>query len=232
VKNYLSRLVERHYAEPAIRPRALSRFESGAQLNAETYPAAVAPEAASAQAAGISRPDAKTSTFQVREQILAQREDAKHQALAEDERAAPAVAPAATFAAQQKSAGHADIRVAQEIPEQVKVASPLITIAPNERNTKWVEASQEQPIAEHNTPVNSRIEQGRLHISGQSLPVQNGGRNASPAINSAAKPDIVRVHIGRIEVRAVSASSANVAHTPRAAATRPLSLDGYLKGKA
>jgi hypothetical protein len=174
----------------------------------------------------------------VREQILAQREDAKHQALAEDVRAAPAVAPAATFAAQQKYAGHADIQVAQEIPlaqeipEQAKVASPLITIALNERNTKRVEASLEQPITERNTPVNSRMEQGRLHISGQGLPVQNGGRNASPSINSAAKPDIVRVHIGRIEVRAVSASSANVAHTPRAAATRPLSLDGYLKGKA
>jgi hypothetical protein len=46
------------------------------------------------------------------------------------------------------------------------------------------------------------------------------------------EPDVVHVHIGRIEVRAVVASPEQSRPTaPRADAPRPLSLDRYLAGK-
>lgn len=242
MNNYLSRLVERHFAEPAIRPRALSRFEPGGWNGGESD--AVAPAAGEVQAAPATRPAEQAASIRAPRQEPAQghqdgrdagRSDHARPRKAADGAATPhAVKPAAEM--QQKI--HDDVAPVAAIPAPAEQASPIITVAPiitvvpNARNAERSVPVQPPQPGGPSTPANSRPEQLRQAAPARPVPRQQGAPVAPPPAGSAARPDIVRVHIGRIEVRAVTAPGAAAARTPRAAAQPPLSLDGYLKGKA
>lgn len=56
------------------------------------------------------------------------------------------------------------------------------------------------------------------------------GRRLAPSTR-LAEPDVVQVHIGRVEVRAVVAPSEPARPAARPATPKPLSLDRYLTGE-
>lgn len=238
MKNYLSRLVERHFAEPAIRPRTLSRFEPGGWNGAERD--ADTPAAGAAQAAPVTRPAEQAASMRAPRQAPAQghqdgrdagRSDHARPRKAADGVATPhTVKPAAAAGMQQKI--HEEVAPVAVIPAPAEQPSPIITVAPNERDAERSVPAQHLQPAGPNTPANSRAEQLGQAAPARPVPMPKGAPVAPPPTGSAASPDIVRVHIGRIEVRAVTAPGAGAARAPRAAVQPPLSLDGYLKGKA
>jgi hypothetical protein len=228
MSGFLQRLLSRHAGELAIRPRASSRFESGA-----------GPVGSSEQTEVLAAPPLATQ--------------ARH--------AAPAPGPQPYGAAIDESptetagrrppsrvAKHYDLERPPRDTEPARALqdAPLDSPAITDRGDAPVEppssarahATADLPEAPDTRPslsiaggVGPLSTVPRVPFPAARMP-QPVPRRAETAEPAPREPDVVHVHIGRVEVRAVMAAQERSRHTaPKPGAPRPLSLDRYLAGK-
>ena len=220
---YLERLVDRHAVVPAVRPRAVSRFEGdlvGPDVGSE--PAAPVAEAAPV-ADGAAVPAAPRATESAATAIAA----------------GSAVAPFASTAAAARSDGlpardridtppplHA---VARPTPSPATPApSPQLSVGPSDQARHDEPARTRGPAGSRVAPVTIR----RADPASIAVPT---GRHATATRRSVAlappEPDVVHVHIGRVEVRATVPAREPSRPAPRPSRPTALSLDRYLSGE-
>ena len=215
MSGYLRRLVERHSAEPAARPRALSRYETGALRPREiSREAAVPPPIGRPPAAfadQIERPQEKAASPGVPQN----RHDEGRPALAappEARASAPAGTPARSFVDPPAF----DRPLASRLPP----TPDLSGVPPRSR------PGLDAPARAVTTVV--------PRTAAPAATVDRTPRRPFRAANVAAprEPDVVRVQIGRVEVRAVLPPAGRPApQSPQRPAEGPLSLERYLARK-
>ena len=76
------------------------------------------------------------------------------------------------------------------------------------------------------------VRPGRMTPAWTNAPPVSARRPPDPSIGARREPDVVQVHIGRVEVRAIPPAAERVRPTAlKPDAARPLSLDRYLAGE-
>ena len=213
---YLERLVQRHAAPPAVRPRAVSRFEgdlAGPDVGSE--PAAPAADGSPVRTAtGAFAPAAAAIV------------------------PASAATPLATAAADDRADGVAARHpIDGPRPLEASLRPPLAATTPGGIPGRPHGPSDEAP--DHGparmpgperptvAPVTIRRADPPTLVptASHAIPTR---RSAGPAPH---EPDVVHVHIGRVEVRATVPAPEPSRPAPRAARPAPLSLDRYLSGE-
>jgi hypothetical protein len=213
---YLERLVGRHAGPPAVWPRPVSRFEGdhvGTEIGSETEvrvsdrgPSAAAPKAIETAATVVA-----TGTTDAAFPTVAS--SGRSDGVAHDRIDGPRPAGAA----------------ASQAP------SPA-TIAPGPRRSvrRSDRARRDEP-ATRRGQEGSTVAPVTIRRAGPPAIVVSTGGDATPTRRSAGlappEPDVVHVHIGRVEVRAAVPAREPSRPAPRPARPGPLSLDRYLSGE-
>ena len=213
MSGFLRRLVERHATEPVTRPRALSRFEAGAPPiggppQELSVPASLPEDPPSAPVRGTAGPPADPPPAPL---VL-------RSSPGEARPAAPALPgptpPEAAFASLRTVFERTD--AGRPIAPREPLAGPPRDAEPSvDPATTLRPAHGVGPIVPRKVLVPARADvraTGRLRNAGD--PAGHG-------------PDVVRVHIGRVEVRAVLPPAERPTPRPRGT-TGPLPLDRYL----
>ncbi|MEP6762791.1 MAG: hypothetical protein ABJB66_00705 [Gemmatimonadaceae bacterium] len=231
MSDFLSRLGARQTSEPAIRPRAVSRFE-----NADVSPVASQPKDA---AVGASE-----SSFGAESVNSTSREQPGKIGAVATRTPAPQVAPSFALNQSRDLLGlHDDVE--QRLRSLLDSASRLSNDSPNATPAAETHSGQEPTaalsIAESNsmsprdsssatttviTSIAPRVD-ATLH-GGTNRDAARLDREAAPR-----EPDVVHVHIGRVEVRAIhpTPERARARGQNNPDTTRPLSLERYLSAK-
>ena len=218
MSGYLERLVGRHVEPPVVRPRAVSRFEGdiiggSVQMDATMLESRPAPErVASVPPAALPTRTAERSAARVGSPPV----DQPNGRTARDRTDAPP--PAAI-----------------ESPSGSSAAGQPADAAPGGRTDRAADGRQRDEPARavtHDPPVIVpavlRIAPADPVVAALPVAVVQARRPAAPA---AHEPDVVHVHIGRVEVRAEAPAREPSRPAPRAARPAPLSLDRYLAGE-
>jgi len=231
MSDFLARLGARHIAEPTIRPRAASRFEpaSAHMIDHDAADVQITP----ADERGETPPATSRGNEPVARPVL-------RSSGAAQPRASSAINPTDSLerdwlerdsvsASRDTVARVASVdRGMQREPESVRRADRLTAI-PNIAD------------ANHSNDLTDIVPRASLpretpvvatRVAGQSLPVSHSVRQAD-RVYTPATPDVVRVHIGRVEVRAVMSPDERARSRGAKAsdAQGPLSLDRYLSTK-
>lgn len=227
MSGYLTRLVTRMTDEPSIRPRVASRFEAEAVGRSHEG----APELLETPSDAIEVPTIDRSAA-----VPA----APPPAGAVDPGLLPARHPELASLVRRLTAGNApptvdSVAVATVAPEPATSRSS----APARAATlAWrpspalgeVDGSPPSPIQAaartETTAIVRRVDQARqpIRAEARSVSTDDGFRAGR------REPDVVQVHIGRVEVRAIGTVPAQPPAARRADGPRPLPLDRYLAG--
>lgn len=224
MSDFLARLGARHVAEPAVRPRVASRFEqtSALPLERENLAADVTPVEHIHRGAlidAVAALDARAATHP---------------------RLTPPPAPAeatSTFAADPQRREPTRSEQASA-PRPPLAADGMDTrVGPVVESPRPVDDKQQRDVAEVVPRTPSPTAREALMIATRvatrtSMP-SSSTRGADVVDSAAAAPDVIRVHIGRVEVRAVMppAERSRPRGSKASDAQEPLSLDRYLSGK-
>lgn len=238
MSDFLQRLVERHATPPAVRPRAASRFELpatsgtssggpadfadalGMTARADGAPGHEADAPGSASAFGTSgmRREAQRpgTARQTHSATPGASSDQAARALDQRSDTSGPVSPGGRADEPHRPAGSRARVIANLDADGVAASARLATPGGDGTDGKPRRASIVGPAARPPEP-------------GRTPSTRHDGQSGT---RPSREPDIVRVHIGRVEVRAIVAP----AERPRPAAAEPnasgpLSLDGYLAGK-
>jgi hypothetical protein len=218
VSGYLQRLVSRHSSLPAVRPRGTSRFEGGLASGI-----AVLDTATTAAPPAVEDPPPAAPPR--RPAVRVRPPDRVH----------PPAAPAAvTEMADGPSARPVMARPKPVTPEPVRTSA---TDANMPEPTAIAVAKGDEPEAQVPPgPRGTGPEPVTLRRARPAHPARHDGGNASVArrrgqATTEHEPDVVRVHIGRVEVRAVIAAPQPAMPAARPSGPAPLSLDRYLSGE-
>jgi hypothetical protein len=220
MSDFLRRLVARHTEDPLIRPRAMSRFEApwaplrsdreiddGRSLN-------VAP--ANGTAAGVATEGERGPRHVAR---------SSRDEMSDETR--PDVRLLGDRALRERPASRSPENeqgtpVTRPVPAATLQASPV-----DERSS--VSPSTDRSAATHRP---SPHENGGIPIRPAIRPAISARRSAHDAAAAPREPDVVRVHIGRVEVRAVLPAPERARPVPtRPDGPKPLSLERYLAGE-
>ncbi len=222
MSGFLQGLLSRHATELAVRPRAASPFEFGTLPFGSSEPAGVsaaaslethlrlgAPETDPTRAAMVDEPSAAWRPPSHAERRRLERPPGKPEPTGARENARPSERPAS-------DRGHGSDR-----PSSAEGARSFMNLAEaaNARSSLSIPGVGPLRIAPRiPLPAVRMLE-----------PLSRRAETAEPA---PREPDVVHVHIGRVEVRAMMADSERPrSTTPRTSVPRPLSLDRYLAGK-
>jgi hypothetical protein len=215
MSGYLERLVDRHARPPAVRSRSVSRFEG--DLVGASVVEVVVPEDRPVVAATSP---ALTRTSPVPTGTVA---------------ATPPAAPPVG-----RSDGSPRPRHRADAPSTDEAAAPPspppATPAPGRQRPEG--PPERTP---HDEPARTRRAEGTtiapvriLRADPPSIATPADGRAVPSRRSTTAvptEPDVVHVHIGRVEVRATGPAHEASRPTPRPARPAPLSLDRYLTGE-
>jgi len=224
MSDFLTRLGARHTVEPAVRPRAVSRFEQASALpldretlDVDASPADHTPRGASIDA--LAAPNART---------------AAHPGTASPARTSPAVEPTATFADNVRDREPARSERARPPLPPFPADGLDVRVAHLVDNPRPVDDGHAAAIVPRkSSPVVHEVQTVAARVAERAAAPSNPTRGEIRHDGPAASPDVVRVHIGRVEVRAVMPPTERT--RPRGSkaseAQGPLSLDRYLSGK-
>lgn len=212
MSGYLRRLVERHAADPAARPRALSRFETGLSPFRETTGEAVSPPPAEDAPAEPFRRGTVPSFGPV------SKPEAPRDAL---EGSLPAVAATPARLPSERAAAPSPERRGRTAPDR-PFSPPAPIAAPAHGLTPPARRPDASPLPQVAGTVFPRM----APVAANARPPVAAPLRGAPD-RTVREPDVVRVQIGRVEVRAVLPPAARPT-TPSRPAEGPLSLDRYL----
>jgi hypothetical protein len=213
VSGYLERLVGRHVEPPSVRPRPVSRFEG------DLVGGAVPPEVAGSRGPSPRAAPAEP-TPAPQEQV----------GVASATRLAPP-------AAQPSIARAAPSRASASLPERtaepaIPPPAPLAGQAP--RPVGPMERSHQDEPATKPGP-DRPITAAAIHRAEVPQPAAPPRAQLAPSRRSAEpsprEPDVVHVHIGRVEVRATVPAPQPSRPPPRPTRPAPMSLERYLAGE-
>jgi hypothetical protein len=213
MSGFLRRLVARHAAEPATRPRALSRFEAGAPPSGGSRPESSAPLSSPEEPAGayVSRSVGPSADVAAANAAPRSRPDETRPSVTAMRRMPSSEPATAPF---QLPFDRMTVDRSFPLPEPVvdpaQVARPFAELLPTPQPRRGA-----GPIVPRRASVAARAE------------APAPGRLPGASGVAAREPDVVRVHIGRVEVRAVLPPAERPAPRPRESAG-PLPLDRYL----
>ena len=233
MSNFLSRLGARQTGEPAIRPRAVSRFETASTAASRPENALSGAEesilgAQPLQPASPGRPDgnrgdairntsqqSKPSAGQLRHpgQLLDDEIEQRLRDLLNG-------ATRASFAPQQTERPSQD-RTARE-------SVGALAVAESNSASRHDSPNPTTPVITNIAPVVAVAARPDARREPSLRDAARADRDTAPR-----EPDVVHVHIGRVEVRAVHAAPerARTRTQTGAEVARPLSLDRYLNAK-
>jgi hypothetical protein len=226
MSDFLTRLGARHTVEPAVRPRAASRFEQASALPLDRETLAV-----DANPAEHARRGALTDAL-----VAPDARSAVRSRTASPTRTSPAVEPTATFADNVRE--REPTRSERARPPLVPFAADGldVRVAPLVDSPRPVDDRQRATAAivpRASSPVVRDVPAVMTRVADRAAPTSSPARAAILHDGAASQPDVVRVHIGRVEVRAVMppAERARPRGSKTSEAQGPLSLDRYLSGK-
>jgi hypothetical protein len=213
---YLDRLVARHAREPAVHLRAPSRFEGDLVGGlVDLGGAAAVPIEAG--------PGAPTATGDLRGVPPGVPRDHRDHAAAADAHASrddrAGRRSRAAVVAQRDDASSTGVPAQATPPPSASSSGRRERPGPIEPHDKLLATE----------PIRVRGVLRRQLERQEAATVASGRRLA--ASTRLAEPDVVQVHIGRVEVRAVVAPSEPARPATRPATPKPLSLDRYLSGE-
>jgi hypothetical protein len=226
--SFLVRLTERHAAAPVIRPRVLSRFErpTAAALPAPmdaTEDAAVPLPAVAERTTATRRhsPAVALDAANVPHERDARREAVRNIGADDTHAALPLAAVAIDARVPRDAAAGVRAmptpRVPDDGPDAASTRGGFAPVAPARSAAPQVVATTRHAVA----PVVATRRDVVTRSHGASAPV-------------VREPDVIRVHIGRVEIRTVMPPAARP--QPRAAApapaAAPLPLDRYLDARS
>ena len=242
--DFVERLLARHLEEPAIRPRSASRFESAAAwprsqvstglprtsaLGSRPFTRATA--AASSVAPKSGKEQSVSQPAPVRQGLGAMQEP-DSPPVRVPVRARPRdMEPSIDSAVEHIVGGFSVLRAPDpsgQIIQEPQQAAGDATSRPGQRHP----ADSIRPVAVSTGPrERARVPMvTRPEVSDAAASTASARRHPGEPVER--EPDVVHVHIGRVEVRAVmpSPEPERPAPAPRAG-PGPLSLDNYLAGK-
>jgi len=212
MSGYLERLVGRHVEPPAVRPRAVSRFEG--DLAGGAVPPGVAvsdgssPRAASAEPTPAP-PEMVSPASATRLVPLA---------------AEPSSAPAAPSPADESPKVRSAVRVVRQpaalASQPQRAAGPI----GQSRDDAATSPGPDRPI----TVAAIRRAEPPQAVAPATAQLALSRRSAEP---SPREPDVVHVRIGRVEVRATVPAPPPSHPAPRPTRPAPMSLERYLAGE-
>jgi len=231
-RGYVQRLVARHAEPLALRPRATPRFGPSALSIADTQvERGITPRHAGREAPGVNarrdevRFESAADAGRVHPLDQERRDGTSGAARAEDRRGVDATA---SEPGPNQSTGLEPprVQVTDDDRVPVHVVAPDLTprqagrtSAPYEDTAQFrkglLDAESSPDIAHDAVARGLRAR----HAAARDLP-------------SHVSPESIHVHIGRIEVRAVTPAPDRPVTSPRAAGPEPLSLDSYLARRA
>lgn len=224
MSDFLTRLGARHTAEPAVRPRAASRFEQASalpldreSLDVDANPAERAHRSTLTDA--LAAPDARA---------------AGHPRTASPARTSPAVEPTSTFADSARDREAARSEPARPPLAPIAADGLDVRVAHLVDNPRPVDDGHAAAIVpRESSPVVREVQTVAARVAERAAATSNPTRGEIRHDGPVASPDVVRVHIGRVEVRAVMppAERARPRGSKTSDAQGPLSLDRYLSGK-
>jgi hypothetical protein len=230
VSGYLQRLVARHVGPPAVRVRAVSRFEGDLVGGSVPPEALVAAGQATAPALDRDLPAAPlgptdpVSATRPAAPAVGRTAPVRSIELPREETAAPAAPLHANPASSREHTdGPPDQQGHVEPPKAVqRDVQPVTPVA--------IRRSDPPDIATPSPEIDARSP----GVAGPSNVNVATARRSEAALTSP-EPDVVHVHIGRVEVRAIVPERETSRPTPRTAASparpAPLSLERYLAGE-
>jgi len=212
MSGFLRRLVERHATEPVTRPRALSRFEAGAPPvggppRELSVPASLPEDPPPAPVRGTAAPPAGPPPAPTA--LRGRRGEARPAAPAPPGLTPPEAAFAPSRTGIEPTNAGRPIAPREPLADPARDAELSADPAATLRPVHGI-----APIVPRKALVRARadVRATRFHDAGD---------------HARHEPDVVRVHIGRVEVRAVLPSAERPTPGPRGT-TGPLSLDRYL----
>jgi hypothetical protein len=213
VSGYLERLVGRHVEPPAVRPRAVSRFE-GNLVGGTVVPEGASPDV---------RPATTTATSTQSDSPLGRSGD--------ESIARPATPPIGRPNPPASVPVDVPLRAAAATTTDARRAA---FASPPQRTDDPPTRSRDE-AARAATPESPTVSPVAIRRADPPEVTANPAVAVTPARRSAPlappEPDVVHVHIGRVEVRAVVPPKETPRATPRPARAAPLSLDRYLAGE-
>jgi hypothetical protein len=216
MSGYLRRLVERHAAEPAARPRALSRFETGALRPREISREAAVPPPIGLPPAPFADHIQHPKETAASPGVSRSRRDEGRPALAappESNASAPTETPARSFVDPPA--------FDRPLPSRLPVTPDVSGVPPpGRRPGLGVPIRAVTTVVPRTAPPAATVDRPpRRPARAGSFPVPR-------------EPDVVRVQIGRVEVRAVLPPAGRPApQSSQPPAEGPLSLERYLARK-
>ena len=222
MSDFLSRLGSRHIAEPVVRPRAASRFEQTpaqiAEPSSTTLEEKTVAETWMRSVVGtpLNRVDTTPPVATQSSRDFAPRAT---DGLLDDVAIPQPHIPLEPRA--QHTSHHTDLGAeAHRVPD--RVSEVRATTEPR-RALESVVPRTPAPPTTSQSPITTRVAERAQSTSDRTL----------GAAERTSTPDVVRVHIGRVEVRAITppAERARSRATKASDADGPLTLDRYLSGK-
>lgn len=219
MSGYLSRLVARHVEAPSVRQRARSRYEQAGRVE---------------EWSGGDRAAVVHDPITDRTIAAAAARDP------EDPRGAPRSAQLepARAAAQRGPAQSAALETPTRRPTPVPASDAEVGHGaragrrPAEPTVGGPHPSDPEDAMRAGLIPRPTVRPGRVTPAWTNAPPVSARRRPDPAIGAWREPDVVQVHIGRVEVRAILPAAERVRPTAlKPEAPRPLSLDRYLAGE-
>lgn len=211
MSGYLERLVGRHLEPPAVRPRPVARFE-GDLVGGTVQPEALAsdgPSPARGAAPMWQEPIDIPSTTPI---------------------PAPPVPQSDAGVAALPAVESPSVRTAEPATPQpaIPATQPPRSASQIERSRHDESTTKLGPDRPSVTPAAIRRADPAQVVAGLPVVARPFRRSADP---TPREPDVVHVHIGRVEVRATVPAPQPSRTAPRAPRPAPLSLDRYLAGE-
>jgi len=228
VSDFLSRLGARHLGESAILPRALSRFETGGT----SFGRSSGEQQFDASAARFDSDAVRRPAFTPTAEMAPPTESRLPQS------PAPTVSPQSldtnrVRADEQKARGTPALQPKSIVEQQPTV--PVLRTAPSAASLENSVSRHAESIVHRDSPSAVRPVVTTVAREMDVASSRRSPRDHAVAIgaNAPREPDVVHVHIGRVEVRAVQQPAERALSRGHKAADagRPLSLDRYLRAK-
>ncbi len=229
MSNFFTRLSERHAVAPAIKPRAVSRFEVGAQgvptitESEPPFSEAVATRLALDAPGEVRAP--RRDVLRDATAAAPPRESAPVLRVTTSVERAPAIA-AAIPETRGTQVSTRPVRLASEAPRSRETAASVDSapVLPSRRDKVLTDNVRES--LSHASAVVPRSAAPPLSVAVASSVI------AARRDDVHREPDVIRVHIGRVEVRAIMPPARPLPRTSTPSHNaRPMSLDQYLGGK-
>ncbi|MEP6781468.1 MAG: hypothetical protein ABJC26_16340 [Gemmatimonadaceae bacterium] len=232
MSDFLSRLGARQTTEPAIRPRTVSRFES-----ADVSPMSLRPESLSSDVAEVNLTE---NSFQ---SVSAEQTENNPTASARGSQLHANSSPTANQFRDSRATHDVDIEqrlrdllsgVEQMAAERQRADAPARGYNSVEPSAATLHGATES-AARRDSARNSATVIANIAPRAEVIPSNRSPRDTARMDIGATprEPDVVHVHIGRVEVRAVHAAPERTRAKNQSGTdnSRPLSLEKYLGAK-